>query len=647
MIKNIYLRLLIITLSALSLNAKESNIDLIGRTEFGLNSHITNFKEFPEYPICCTQFLGNSAFAFEVDLGAKFKFKKTLFGSPLSFSTMLGFRNVSVKLSEDKQVGYRIYDNSYQPLISNFTIDNSIYLLNFKNRLTLENLFADNFSFDLGLDLGLPITKSFTQAETAVSPNDFNFENGKRVRNEVSGDIPNISSIMIAPAIGAKYLAYKDGNLSIMPLVNISYQVNSMVSGLNWNLLSAHVGAEFGLNLSTKDELPPPPPPPIPVELPKVKEPEVVKPDTIIISGTIYSNGKVANNSNPIAIRKEVTNYYSTFELIPVLFYAENQSTPLGIEKSTDKSIENIGALQIINSVIDYAKANPNDKITARLVSHNGEDENINNARYEWLNNYMKQQGANINIAFAKETKKISSSDRDEIKQDNQRLDFLINGKRKNISTSWFLKEEVAMVYPKVEFKVSSNCTASPCNNLIQAQSSNGILDQTVGNEFTLTNESLATLKNDSQLSFVVQATDSKGNNKANTFTSKVEVKTEIVKENYVTSYQTNSGYNDYLLGFCEFEKAEIYDVNDKVLEFVSKEIESGKKVVLIPMTDNIGTEEFNAQLKKQRAKSAMKYLKQSADLEVDYTAQSGIDNDNPYRRLLNRSVVIRVFENK
>ena len=645
--KNIYLQLLIISLSAIGLFSKESNIDLIGRTEFGLNKHITDLKEFPEYPICCTQFLGNTAFAFEFDLGAKFKFKKTLFGSPLSFSTMLGLRNVSVKLSEDKQVGFRIYDNNYQPLISNFTIDNSIYLLNFKNRLTLENLFADNFSFDIGLDLGIPIIKSFTQAETAVSPNDFNFENGKRIRNEASGDIPSIASVTIAPAIGAKYLAYKDGDLSIMPLVNISYQVNSMVSGLNWNLLSAHVGAEFAMNLGTKDEVPPPPPPPIPVELPKAKEPEIVKQDTIIINGTIYSNGKAVNSKSPIEIRKEVTNYYSTFELIPVLFFAENQSTPLGIEKSSDKSIENIGALQIINSVIDYAKANPSDKVTARFITHNGEDEGVNNARNEWLMNYLKQQGATINIAYAKEIKKINSNDRDEIKQDNQRMDFLINGKRKNISTSWLLKEEIAIVYPKVEFKVNTNCTASPCNNLLTVQSNNGTIDQTVGNEFELSNQVMTSLQDKTDLSFLVEATDSKGNMKRNIFSSKLETKSILLKDNFVTSYQTSKDFNDYLLGFCEFEKAEIYDVNDKVLDLVSKELEAGKKVVLIPMTDNIGTEEYNLQLKKQRAKSALKYLKQNFNLEIDYTAQSGINNDNPYRRLLNRSVVVRVFENK
>jgi len=112
-------------------------------------------------------------------------------------------------------------------------------------------------------------------------------------------------------------------------------------------------------------------------------------------------------------------------------------------------------------------------------------------------------------------------------------------------------------------------------------------------------------------------------------------VLSDITQKNYV---------QQFFLAYCEFDKAELYAVNEQAVEEIKKAFINGKKIEIIPLFDFLGTDEHNQRLALERANSALKLLGlKKEDVIITIPDDYFFSNDLPYGRMMNRTVIVRI----
>jgi hypothetical protein len=172
-----------------------------------------------------------------------------LFDIPFSVQSSLTLRGGLFTYSGLLKAGTTeniIIDDSLVYAETEHSIDASLY------SMSIEPLFnykiVKNLSILAGLNAGVVFKKSFNQKETLIQPSDRGaFENGLRIRNEVSGEIPDVSNVSLFFDFGLSYdfpLNRFDSYI-ISPEFIYSYGLNNITNSTPWtvNVL------RFGLSL--------------------------------------------------------------------------------------------------------------------------------------------------------------------------------------------------------------------------------------------------------------------------------------------------------------------------------------------------------------------------------------------------------------
>ena len=103
----------------------------------------------------------------------------------------------------------------------------------------------------MGADIGYLFHTSFDQAEYMIKPENIGtFENGKRVRNQQSGSIPDTKTFLYFITVGVDYEFVLDefSVNSLAPFVNISYGLNSLFADRKWIINSISCGINYRFN---------------------------------------------------------------------------------------------------------------------------------------------------------------------------------------------------------------------------------------------------------------------------------------------------------------------------------------------------------------------------------------------------------------
>lgn len=160
----------------------------------------------------------------------------------------------------------------------------------------------------LGLSIGprlaLPMTASFAQRESVVSPESAVFlENGIPVQERLirQGALQTRSSLLLALSAGLESFIPLSERLSIVPRVSVDYFLTNVVTDATWKPLSIRADVALRLSLTKKPVFAPPPPPPVIVEAPST--PSFAPPMLVLeprsFTGEIVT-GNVLRASTPI-----------------------------------------------------------------------------------------------------------------------------------------------------------------------------------------------------------------------------------------------------------------------------------------------------------------------------------------------------------
>ena len=212
---------------------------------FGLNSYSSNFTSLPNVGNCCPKFLDASGSGMNFGLGYEMPFlKSSVDGLLLGLQIGLTNRNANYSVTE----ATRITDGT-QSISGTFAhkLDISLSYLDITPYLSYQ--IIDNLFLSAGVGFGLVISSTYNQSEQLVEPTSKGYfidsiNNMKsRIRNEKSGDIENVASLISANlGLGYELPLNKTNTLKIRPEVNYNFSASNVVSNLDWKVNTLKLG---------------------------------------------------------------------------------------------------------------------------------------------------------------------------------------------------------------------------------------------------------------------------------------------------------------------------------------------------------------------------------------------------------------------
>lgn len=248
-------------------------------------------------------------------------------------------------------------------------------------------------------------------------------------------------------------------------------------------------------------------------------------------------------------------------------------------------------------------------------------------------------------------TKKINlgKEKREELINESRRIEFKFSNK-KNLITNKITKE-------KVDYKFNKSIAILP---LVKSESNdlkfygytsfnnsekNNIELKT--NDILLSASLFETHNNSPNNLFIyAEIEDSYGQKSSSEFNLYLNNRKILKEEFYNLTDENNSSM---ILGYFDFDGINFSVIDNNVLYYLKNIINNDNyQIEIIPSTDNLGSKEYNQDLAIKRARAAINLLKLNINklpknISISYLDKEIFNNDSPYGRSMNRSVIVNV----
>jgi|GEM_PF-2964163 len=615
------------------------------KTSFGgnMNLHSSAFTELPGTDTLAFELNNSFTSSYYVNVGLEYLLKSKPFGMESKYSISIGMSSLKGDFSKTGFIGYDISEDSY---VEANSIQKLLTKLDYVtiNQNLFFNLFDDiPFSTGFGFSILFPMTTSFEQSEHLSALSGTSFENGKEVRNEKSGELKKMEAYNIALNLSMRYRAYSWNNIDLFADVAYSLPLLGLNEVEEWNVSSAKAG--FTLAYRTKKTQKKIPVEPITPVLPLPPLPPA--PEPLVLSQYVYHNNVSIKNNQSIYLDMEAKEYFEDYKLQPFIFYENNNITYLSGNDRNLTAIEKSAKMEMLLSVIKYLNSNPEINVTIRTF--NNYPEKITSERISLIRSEIV--GAGIKAERVKEDKVNLNFDElkyDELKEEYNRVEFVFSNGVSLVPYSFT---------QKTIYDISSL-------DLLVSLESNYDDNNLYSNEVLLNGSSI----NKSNKDKFIQTLDNsisdgfnfRGKNSlkiTSTLTNKENIKQKstninmmpnIVKRDTIRNIiKLNSGdqVQQYVAAYFDFDSAELDVYNRELIEKINEAISDNKKVIILPLTDNLGDQEHNKALAKKRARNYLKlFTENSHKLEIEYPDGFIFSNEHPYGRMLNRSIIVRIY---
>lgn len=616
---------------------KFTNFFLTGNIYLNGNIYQSDFQYLPGESQKNQEFNFSNAFAIKpaFGIGAEYKINDMPWNPRYGFKLL--YSDISAKFSEDEFIGNYIYNNSYTQINVNHSIDANIKLLTTEHNYYVYP-FEMPLSFNIGLQIGIPITTEFTQVEKIVSPAGIKFtDTGKETRRERNGKIPNASSLYSALLIGARYEAYKAGDLVFQPEIQFNLGLTDMVSSISWKSSAIRAGLSISYNIPEAEI--PPPPPPAKAPMPELKEPI---PARLAMNTIVTHNSKILENNSTIILpilANKVNVYYS---LVPKIFFDKNTAKPINAGNKSNKDVMDADKLDFALAVKDYVKVNNSLNYKAVISYTNDEDESAKSDRIKFVEDLFNTSGIDKS-KYSIETKLSDEKfSIEKLAEEARNVEIYADGKmiiNNEFAKSFSAKAEPIML--NVNSEILADAQPVKYNADIYYNSDKILSLNKPNQDFTLDRGRISQeeISKMHTLKIVAKVIDSEQQEQTKEFNFILEPK---INELLVKNNIENDNSQKYILGYFRFDESEFCSIDESVVSIVKNHIESGKKIEILSLCDNIGSEDYNIKLSQKRANTAVKTLNLTKnDYEIKIQPMGLFSNDTPYGRMMNRSILI------
>lgn len=703
----------ILIISTFSLYSKDD-----GRREYnsfgffaGLNynMHSSSFRTLPNLPCCSPMF--ESATGIGISIGALADFQTNNILKYSGFDLRFSFDMLDAEFNVlEPNVGNTIKqdlidkNNPANTPVDKVEINHN--LLVGLSVISLEPTFRYSPLYDLNLHLGfkfgIPVSSSFNQSSTIISPDYVVFkEEGGYKRNVASGQkIPEINGFMASLALGAGYEFPISKKLYMVPEIRYFLALNNVNSD-NWK--ANHLRFDIAFKYYS------------------IKDPEIpIIRDTIITKDTNYVYNTSIDKPNTKLIDTEVKEtkdetdervfithnikeHYETqlpkeiklaakitgqiddvkqivieefetdegFPLLPYIFYkkgmsdlsstTQKQITKNEIDSFNEDSLEwNTLSIydNLLNLVGSRMKANPGSNITVTGAnSNNGVEENnivLSENRANSIKAYLTDVwGIEPNRITTKSRNLPSvpgNPDTEDGTAENQRAE--ITSDNYEILKPVFLKDILKVSNPpSINFKpiVSSTDEKSQIDYNLEIKQGDKTLRNISKSEIGDDGYTWNILDNpqplfEEPIDISLNAYD-QFNNVANDKKSTQVQQLTIRKKRY--ELKDDNRIEKFALIVFDFDKATLSDRHKKVLDEIKNRIEPNSQITIEGYTDRIGSADYNKQLAQKRAEEVAKYLNaDQSKVTIKAIGQDKLlyNNNLPQGRNYSRTVLVKII---
>ncbi|MBE2190233.1 MAG: hypothetical protein KGZ71_02140 [Desulfobulbaceae bacterium] len=652
----IIVTLVIVTNNITFSQTRYTNYSIFGGFGAGLNSHSSDFAQLPGIPNCCNKFESATNFGYGLYFGGEYKLDKLIESYTSKYVLKLHYANLSGNYLENENIGNLLHLDTYENVWVDHKLD-----VNYSSILT-EHFFQISKPDFLPLELrfgfvfGIVLSKDFEQREEIASPKGITFETGSPVRREFAGELLDANPLYLGLALGTSYKVANMGNLDILADLQYTYGLTNVIENYDWKVATLRAGVTFRYNVP-KPELPRPVI--IPADEPKMPTPpKAPEPPVIAIRG-IYEGREISIGDTLTAFIKR-DNYIYYLNYLPVLFFEKGTTKPnersiqmQSVPQSDEKAFFNIltqndFAVKYVDILTEQLNAAPEKILTIKSISHDDEP-SIIASRGEIIKSLLVANGiAAERIKLENERLKKNDFNYNELIAEARKVVFEIDGKESliqhNIESKQLLHNTNKVVFLQTFVESESEVTSFEGYSSIEG--ANPTMLKNGQNELLL-NSSI--FVNESSRLKTLTATakiENEENQSANT-EMKLYLKHEETANNiYINASAQLSQFSYFVLAYSEFDKSDFFAVDNTALKYIKSKIAEGKSITLYPLTDDLGTPEYNDVLARKRGESAVRIIGvKPGQFTIDFNSPIRFSTDNPYGRILSRTVIVRIDE--
>lgn len=643
--KIISISLLVILFTANGIS-KEKNTPFFMSFGADVNANIyfADFKQFEGVDNCCTNFGNTTGLGYNVHAGFEYLFPSKLLGMPWRLDLSIAYSDLSAAFSEEYEIANIIQGNTYTKAVSEFILEPSIQAVIFDPGIFFNPIDDVPLSIRAGFQVGFLTGKTFTQEEKLVSPPNVYFENGTRVRGQFSGEIPNASSQYFALSIGARYKAADFGNFALYPQLRFNYGLTDIVNGLDWKASALQGGLSLVYNFPGK-ELPPPAEPPSP---PMPDAPVPPKKGQLVLGITTEHNDAFVGNTIdiPYIHYESRIDYY----LLPYIFFDLNSDRPITAKSSANNIGEVEAQSEMIKSAAEYLAANPGINVNLMVSSLESEKQEVIDSRITNITNELTYFNVPINrINVNRITVNPNDFEHDELLKENIFIKLEMSDKTDlihHLFTQTIKKETIGTNTLKIKPEIQTSHSLSAFDGKLYKDKNLIKSFNDLGTEINLNNTQELIAEEFSPYTINIEITAKNTGGAKEIAAKTIEVNSfeeRRITENNIFKEDIND-YSQYLLCYFDFDKHEPKTINREVLDIVRTALNQDKEVVLLALTDNIGTEKYNNELAQRRGNAGLQLIgSKEKKINVVIPEKHIFGNDTPIGRMLNRTVIVRI----
>ncbi len=651
-------------ISCCSLALAQNNSDS-PRTRYGLmfhlgiNSHSANFQKLPNVPSCCPRY--ESGTGSGINIGGLVEFP---LADKLMLSARVGYSSLNATLTTQEPLPV-IIDGQLTNIFSEHSVAASLSNIGIEPLLGYRP-FGD-FSLHAGGRLGFTMQKKYDQKEMIMPQYGGTFGDGRRINNDLQGDIPNASSIVAALLVGASYdLPLNSGRTFLLaPEIFYSLALTPVASDLEWKANSVR----FGISLKYS------PKPSEKIIAPPVKEAEPErkveeKEKKYAISAEVSAVSVSEDQSETPAPNFVVEEFVST-QMTPLLnyiFFEENSAElPLRYKilsknetaKFQPEKLFDATTIEVYYNVLNIVgqRLRDNTGATVTLVGSNSDvgsekgNTPLSKNRADAVKNYLVNAWgipeSRIKVESPRNLpEKPSNPDKPEGAAENRRVE--IRPSSPEITEPVIIADTILTATPLFRFRPKAIAEAGLASWTLTASHNGKVLKQFAGRN-TIPSE-LDWKSDENRLNFprssepiryALDVRDAVGQAAGATGDIPVELITVQKKRDQQLADKIIDRYNLILF---DFDKAELSGANTKLVDFIKQKISQDATVKITGFSDNVGDDDYNLRLSDSRAKAAAKALNiRSASAQGVGESQPLFNNDLPEGRFYNRTVEILV----
>ncbi len=611
------------------------------------NIYHSKFTTLTNYNQCSADYRFAFGLAPDFLFEAEYYNPRNLFGIKNSTALKISYSDISANYFVEEFIGHYIRDNDYLKTITEHRLKTKINAIILRPAISLHPFTKQLVSFQLGFHLGIPIDYNFSYEEKLKSPEDAFFIDGSKTRNSISAELPQFTNILYGLNFGASYYTFELDNWKIKSFIDFRLGLNNLVNSLNWKYINLTAG--LALTYTFPKPLPPPPlnPPYPPLILPEPPKPKVLSIDL-----SLLQNDKKLQNADTVDMNFNVKKIIKKYKILPYIFYQNNQIEPEYLDDPNFNDIEKAQAKALETFLEIYRFKSLNDLTLITYITEDG-NEQIAKARLDKLLNIFKNNAINAQ-KINTEIKKVNLNNLPNplIKDEFNRIEIKVDG----ISSLEVYQQEEIITIDDIVFtilpKVETNYDNFEVNGIITYSVANLKIGEFTNKEtnFVFRPSKFKELSNLNTINYLTFKLTTRANDFGNIINADTSLKIYLGKRINTDTQIINpvnlngTTMEQFIIAYFEFDKSDFYYLDTTITNYVKESIARGKKIEIVPLTDNIGTVEYNLNLARSRALAIIKELQlQSNNYHIAIPQEQIFSNEYPFTRILNRSVIIRI----